>query len=90
MPSLKCTAALKPFDLIKSIQAASQTGLVHEGPYNSEAVLQDIDRCASVATVCALQRSSFILWSTCHNMARLVPVALCLFNLAKQGSYILS
>lgn len=64
MPSLKFNTALKPFDLIKSIEAASQTGLVHEGLYNSEAVLQDIDRCAPVDIACALQHSSFILWFT--------------------------
>lgn len=52
MPSLKFTTALKPLDLIKSIQAASQTGRVKAAAYNSEAVLQDIDRCVSIGTVC--------------------------------------
>lgn len=84
MPSLKFTTALKPLHLIKSIQAAYQTGRVNAAAYNSEAVLQDIDRCVSIGTVCLRSSTEliYLLQGECCSSG-----ALCLFALVKHGNY---
>lgn len=89
MPSLKFTTALKPLDLIKSIQAGSQTGRVNAAAYGTEAVLQDIDRCVSIGTVCSRSPAQPIYFAvhTSQHAECCPSCALCIFTLAKHGNY---